>query len=102
MGIQEEQLQQEPTKPEDDSPEPTIISRRQAELDEANDRLKCTAQVLSTQSRTLHLIEVDDLLTAKFSSHLVVELLVRMEIVPRIRDEDQTAADDQCDAKPSD
>ncbi|GMF65489.1 unnamed protein product [Phytophthora lilii] len=54
MEILEEQLQslqqQEPVKQEEDAPEPTVISRRQAELEAAKDRLQRTAQIKQQRS----------------------------------------------------
>ncbi|ETM56431.1 hypothetical protein L914_00594 [Phytophthora nicotianae] len=53
MEIREKQLQSlhkhQPTKQEDGTPESTIISRRQAELEEANERLLRTAQNFSLE-----------------------------------------------------
>lgn len=44
--LQLQSLQQERPKANlDETPEPTVISRRQAELEAANDRLQRTAQV---------------------------------------------------------
>ncbi|KAG7381185.1 hypothetical protein PHYPSEUDO_006310 [Phytophthora pseudosyringae] len=42
-------LEEQSTKQEDDTPEPTVISRRQAELEAATERLQCTAQNFSLE-----------------------------------------------------
>ncbi|KAF1775196.1 hypothetical protein GQ600_10454 [Phytophthora cactorum] len=94
MEILEKQLQsrhkEQPTKQEDGTSEPTVISRRQAELVEANERLQRTAQVTSNFANNVYLLRHP---TYFCLLNILAEFLVGMEIVSQIRDEDQAASD---------